>query len=950
MDKFLSLVLSGGVSGAIFSLLAIGLVVSYSTSRIFNFGHGGVAFATAYLYFQLNTGLGWPIVPALFVTVVLFAPLAGLVWDRLVFRRLRGASEAAKITAGVGVLIVMPALVVFVCDVLKNTFNVGFIDTSQSFKVAGVGPDPVNIWTLRPGVIITSDQLVVLVVGTIAVAALWILLRYTAVGLQMRTAVDSPDLARLRGVNTDRVSSIAWVISFFMAGLAGVLAAPFPGPFGLNADNYTLALFVAATAAVVAGLRSVPIAFAGGLALGALRNLAQGYLTAESAGPVGRWIESVVGLQSSLPYWVLFVTLVLVRQGRGNRSAGTSSSAAPPVDHRVDLSPWRRTLPWLVAGLVLLGYGLFLADSIWRLVILSGLSMGLIFLSFTVVTGLGGMISLAQSAFAGVGALAAGYLLSNGWPFVAAALGGAAVAMALGLVVSLPALRVGGLSLTLATLALALLCNTVLFQIQGFVNGANGWTISRPVLGPLDLSSDRALLVVLFLLVLLVSWLVHNLQHSAAGRAMIAVRTAEPAASSSGVSPVVTKLTVFGISALIAGFGGVMFVTVDGTAKSFTFVPIMGFLWLAIVTVFGVDRPHGAIVAGLVSVVIPRILNEGVHVGSVGWSGTSSQLIPQLLFGLSAIALAQRPDGVLSQVAEGRAKRRARHAADTGVAEGAVAHGLAPDVGTRTAPIIAPLPEGTEALLVLEGVHAGYGEVEVLHGVDLTIGAGQALALLGANGAGKSTLAAVVAGLVPVTAGRILFRGTDITALSSNERAKLGLVLVPESRGIFPSVTVEDNLRLWLRSSAELDLVFERFPILASRRKQPAGNLSGGEQQMLSVAPLLARRPVLLISDEPTLGLSPMVSAELMKTFGAIQEEGTTLLLIEEKARDVLGVVDRVGALARGSLQWVQAKADVDGDQLAAAYLGMAGAPPPESVTLDGQIDLLDVADPVAQT
>ncbi|MFD2351385.1 ATP-binding cassette domain-containing protein [Nonomuraea ferruginea] len=225
-----------------------------------------------------------------------------------------------------------------------------------------------------------------------------------------------------------------------------------------------------------------------------------------------------------------------------------------------------------------------------------------------------------------------------------------------------------------------------------------------------------------------------------------------------------------------------------------------------------------------------------------------------MLFGLGAIQLAAQPNGLLAAQSKAARHRRDRKraeltatAASTAVAaEAAEEPPLTvrePDAAPATA--AAGAAAGTAAgngggsgLLELDGVRAAYGEVEVLHGIDLAVREGTILALLGANGSGKTTLCSAIAGLVPATGGRIVFDGEDITALGALERVERGLVLVPESRGVFPSITVDENLSIWLPSKADRAKVYEQFESLARRAGQPAGNLSGGEQQMLSLAPL----------------------------------------------------------------------------------------------------------------
>ncbi|HEY5166147.1 MAG TPA: ABC transporter ATP-binding protein [Acidimicrobiia bacterium] len=222
----------------------------------------------------------------------------------------------------------------------------------------------------------------------------------------------------------------------------------------------------------------------------------------------------------------------------------------------------------------------------------------------------------------------------------------------------------------------------------------------------------------------------------------------------------------------------------------------------------------------------------------------------------------------------------------------------------------------------MEGLVAGYGEVEVLHGVDLAVSPGTVVALLGANGAGKSTLCAVASGLLAPTAGRVCLEGRDVSDLSADERARAGLLLVPESRGIFPGLSVEENLRVFLRSDPERKTAYDRFPILFERRRQTAGLLSGGEQQMLSLAPALARPPKVFIADEPTLGLAPLAGREVIRALLELRELGVAILLVEEKAREVMQVADSVAFMALGRVVWFGSREDADEERLAAVYLG----------------------------
>ena len=227
-----------------------------------------------------------------------------------------------------------------------------------------------------------------------------------------------------------------------------------------------------------------------------------------------------------------------------------------------------------------------------------------------------------------------------------------------------------------------------------------------------------------------------------------------------------------------------------------------------------------------------------------------------------------------------------------------------------------------DAVLTLSDVRSGYGLVEVLRGVSLSLPAGHITAVLGPNGAGKSTTCLTVAGRVPVSAGRIEFDGQDITKLTAPRRAKLGIVLAPEARGIFPGLTVRENLQLWLPSSTDRDQVYERFPILGSRQ-QPARGQPFRRRAADPYPGIAAREPpTVLIADEPSLGLAPLIVEQIMGLFVELKQRGTALLLVEEKARDLLGVADSVAVINLGRIGWYGPRAEVDPERLASEYLG----------------------------
>lgn len=239
-----------------------------------------------------------------------------------------------------------------------------------------------------------------------------------------------------------------------------------------------------------------------------------------------------------------------------------------------------------------------------------------------------------------------------------------------------------------------------------------------------------------------------------------------------------------------------------------------------------------------------------------------------------------------------------------------------------------------EPILSVRELVSGYGHVQVLRGISLEVGEGEVVTLIGANGAGKSTLLASIAGLVPAWSGSVRFAGEDFARITPERALRKGLALVPEGRKLFGPMTVQENLELGgygrrreegsVQAFAEtLALVRELFPVLEERRNQPAGTLSGGEQQMLAIARALMSRPRMLLLDEPSLGLAPKVIAEIFSVLDALRERGLTLLLVEQDARLALRHADRGYVVRTGEIVLSGTSADLlKNDDVRLIYLG----------------------------
>jgi branched-chain amino acid transport system ATP-binding protein len=233
-------------------------------------------------------------------------------------------------------------------------------------------------------------------------------------------------------------------------------------------------------------------------------------------------------------------------------------------------------------------------------------------------------------------------------------------------------------------------------------------------------------------------------------------------------------------------------------------------------------------------------------------------------------------------------------------------------------------------VLSVENLKSGYGRIEALHGVSIEVVEGEIVALVGANGAGKTTLLRAISGVQPISGGRIRFGGESIEKLPAHARVALGIAQVPEGRQVFAPLSVEDNLRLggWTRPAAEFESalasVFALFPMLADKRRAPAGALSGGQQQMLAVGRALTAKPRLLLLDEPSMGLAPILVDQILDTVAGLKQAGLTVLLVEQNAQAALTIADRGYVLETGRITAQGRGAELLADgRVQSAYLGV---------------------------
>jgi branched-chain amino acid transport system ATP-binding protein len=232
---------------------------------------------------------------------------------------------------------------------------------------------------------------------------------------------------------------------------------------------------------------------------------------------------------------------------------------------------------------------------------------------------------------------------------------------------------------------------------------------------------------------------------------------------------------------------------------------------------------------------------------------------------------------------------------------------------------------GETPILELRDIRAGYGPIEVVHGVSLEVRAGSVVALLGPNGGGKTTILSICAGTLTPSSGEVCFEGEPVTRISADARARRGICTVPEGRGIFPNLTVRENLLMATQVGVPMNRIeevsFNRFPRLSGKRKQLAGTLSGGEQQMLALARAFATEPKILLLDELSLGLAPLVVTELYESVRELAEGGLSILLVEQFARTALPIADAAALVLQGVITHSGSPAEME-EALSASYLG----------------------------
>jgi branched-chain amino acid transport system permease protein len=631
----IAFILAGLVLGGIYAISAASIVVTYVSAGVLNFAFGAIAFFIARLYYYLVAQQGWPVAPAGVVAIVIAGPLLGVALYFALFRFLAQAQAITKVVATIGLSVAIPAATELI-------FGDQPILTSP-----GLAPLPESVFHVG-GVAITLDQVIAYccVVAVLAIGT-WVL-RRTQVGLLVRATVDSKAMASLSGISPARIAVGVWAAGTFLAGLAGVLAAPVLNVSSVS--NYTVITASAFAAVVAAKLRSLPVAVAIGLLMGVAGSLLQWALPSVSSLVTGDIISAIPFVMV-----VIFLLYYTWRKAVTEETLGGILDKAisvrdiPPQGDAGQSANWSRQgglRGYATKALALVPRNPFVVitavlplvlSGFWLGPVAEGAAIGIVFLSFTLLTGEGGMISLCQISFAGVGGLTAAQMNATyHLPVLLGVLIGAVLAGLCGLVVGLLTARMGNLYAALATLTLALLLSSIVFQLNAFLQYGAGVTVSRPSFAESDVSLTYLTLAVF----VAISLFIAAIRRSTSGLALSAIRSTETGARSAGVSVVRLKIGLWALAAAIAGIGGGMYVIYNGVALPQSFDAIVGLTWFAVVITNGRRSNNAALAAGLFYTFIPQLFTT--------YLPTSLGQVPTLLFGAGAVLLARNPDGIIT--------------------------------------------------------------------------------------------------------------------------------------------------------------------------------------------------------------------------------------------------------------------------------------------------------------
>ncbi len=878
--------LQGVTLGLLGALVGVGMCLIYRSNRIINFAQSALGLVPAVVAVDLIVYSGWTFVEAGLVGALLSAVLGAALYG-VVIRRFAASSRLILTVVTIGVAQACLALSLQIPHLWGEDTRAEQITTGWSFDVE-----------VHP-LLFHAEHLLAWITAPLVLALVALLLLRTRVGTAIRGAADRPDRAAMLGVPVDRLQTVVWTGAALLSFIGVFLRVAVVGlPF---ASTTTFTALLAVLAA---------------LTIGRFTDLLRVVTTAVALGVVEQAVTwnhpENPELYAVVLAGVIFVGLALMATPRTRLDRDTTS--AWQVDSGSRALPASVARRPLVRVFRMAAWGLGLAGAIAlpshlgsgdQLKVATVLVFAIVGVSLVILTGWAGQVSLGQMGFVAVGAAVGSWLttteghdLSVGLIGAAAAGGGAA------LLVGLPALRLRGLYLAVVTLAFNVATASYLLHpdYAGWI--PDGRIARAELFGAVDLTSQRSMYFLVLGVLLATFWVAHAVRTGRPGRAMVAQRDNELASEAAGMSTTRTRLTTFGLSGGMAAVAGCLLVHVLQTYPDQLLTPDRSVTTFAATVVGGIASPFGALIGAL------------AFVGSGWFFGEATRLLSTAIGVLIVLVLV--PSGVTGALAALR-NRLLRGVIRRAVpAPSAPLPTAAPEpAATEVAPL--PSPGGPVPALRVRDLRVRIGEAVIIDGVSFDVAPGATLALLGTNGAGKSTVLNAISGLLPVEGGAIELDGRDLTGTAAHRIAHLGIGQAPGGRGVFPSLTVAENLEIagWTArrrdagTRSRIDAALEAFPVLRTRFGEHAANLSGGEQQMLVLAMASVARPAVLLIDELSLGLAPIVVRQLVGFLDRIRAEGTTVVLVEQSVTTASTITEQAVFLERGRVAFAGRTSDL---------------------------------------
>jgi branched-subunit amino acid ABC-type transport system permease component len=601
----------GLTSGSVFALAALGLVVTYKTSGVFNFAHGAAGMIATYVFYSLRQDAGVPAVVAIPIVVLVLAPVMGFLIDRLILRRLSGAPAAAYVVASLGLLVALQGIAIVIWGAASRRVE-PYLPTS-TFRL--------------PGVNVGWDQAIVVLVAAASALALIVFFQKSRLGLWTRAVVDDDVLCELTGIDSRAVTTFSWMLGTGFAALSGILLAPF---VGLDVVILTLLVVQAFGAAAVARLTSLPLTYAGGLLIGVAASVSTKFV---ADYPV------LAGFPASLPFIVLFAVLVGSRKGSFTEVTKVRIRPGGAIRYAGSAA---RYLPLLVVGLAVP----FVLSGSRVLTATATLAFVLVFASLGLLVGLSRQVSLSHAVFVGLGATTMSHLLDAGVPYLPGLLLAGFILVPVGALVAIPAIRLSGLFLALATFGFGVLAQSLVFSTSWGFGGDGTVVLPRPAFLGIDFGGDRAFYFFVLAVVGTGVAMVEVVKRTRLGRVLRALADSPTAVESIGIRPTVSRVLVFSLASFLAAVSGGILGSLFRSVNTVSFDFSQSLIWLSVLVTSGAATLGGAVLAAVLFVAVPAT-----------FTASAVTEFQPVFFGVAAMLLAQTPNGIVGLVTSRRGRR-----------------------------------------------------------------------------------------------------------------------------------------------------------------------------------------------------------------------------------------------------------------------------------------------------